>query len=141
MWVREYSKIYPGVKREAIWQIWADVNNWPKWDKELESCEMTAPFTKGSRFILKPIGGPKVEITLSEVIPNEKFTDYCQFFGAIMYDDHELIETPDGLLIKNTISVTGILSFIWVHLVAKKVANSVPKQMDALVERARSKHA
>jgi hypothetical protein len=56
-----------------------------------------------------------------------------------MYDDHELEETPEGLRISSTISVTGFLSFIWVNFVAKNVANSVPKQMDALVNLARSK--
>ncbi len=138
MWVKSYSKIYKDVKKSDIWRIWADVNNWPKWDKELEYCEMKAPFVEGSQFILKPFGGSKVKITLSEVVPNEKFTDYCKFLGATMYDAHELEETSDGVRITNTISVTGLLSFIWINLVAKNVANSVPKQMDELVNSARS---
>lgn len=138
MWVKSYSKVYPDVKKEAIWRLWADVNNWPTWDKELEYCQMDAPFTEGSQFILKPIKGPKVKITLSEVISHKKFTDYTQFPGAIMYDAHELEETPDGLRITSTITVKGFLSFIWRNLVAKKVAASVPKQMDALVELASS---
>lgn len=138
MWVKSYSKIYQGVKKEEIWQLWADVNNWPKWDKELEYCKMEAPFVKDSQFILKVVGGPKVKITLSEVIANEKFTDYCKFLGARMYDAHELEETKDGgVRITSTITVTGPLSFIWVNLVAKNVAHSVPKQMDALVDSVR----
>lgn len=137
MWIKSYSKTYPDLTREDVWRIWTDVNNWPKWDKELEYCEMKEAFKQGSQFILKPIGGPKVKIILSEVKVNEKFTDYCNFFGARMYDDHQLQETPEGLRITNTISVTGLLSFIWVHLVAKNVANSVPNQMDALVNMAR----
>lgn len=138
MWIKSYKKIYQGVKKEDIWRTWSDVNNWPKWDTELEYCKMDDMFTEGSQFILKPKGGPKVKITLSEVRPNEKFTDYCKFLGATMYDAHELEETPEGLRITNTITVTGPLSFIWVNLVAKNVANSVPKQMDALVDLASS---
>lgn len=141
MWVREYSKTYQGIKKEDIWQIWTDVNNWPKWDRELEYCKTEAPFIKGSRFALKPLGGPKVEIILSHVTPNKKFTVYCKFFGATMYDDHELEDTAHGLLIRNTITVTGLLSFIWWQIVAKKVANSIPKQMETLVEFAKSKNA
>jgi hypothetical protein len=133
MWVKSYSKIYQGVKKEDVWRIWSDVNNWPKWDEELEYCKMDNMFIEGSQFILKPKGGPKVKITLSEVKPDEKFTDYCQFPGATMYDAHELEETPDGLRITSIITVTGPLSFIWVNLVAKNVANSIPKQMDLLV--------
>ena len=134
MWIKSYSKIYQGVKKEDIWRIWSDVNSWPKWDKELEYCKMENMFTEGNQFILKPKGGPKVKITLCEVKPNEKFTDYCKFFGAIMYDAHELEEMQEGLRITNTITVTGPFSFIWVNLVAKKVANSIPTHMDALVD-------
>jgi hypothetical protein len=134
MWVKSYSKIYKGVKKEDIWRLWADVNNWPKWDKELEYCKMEGSFSEGNHFILKPIDGPKVRIILSEVINNKKFTDYAKFPGAIMYDSHELEETPNGLLITSTITVKGFLSFIWGRLVAKGVAASVPKQLDALVE-------
>lgn len=136
MWVKSYKKVYQGVTKMDVWRLWSDVNNWPKWDKELEYCKMENTFIEGSQFILKPKGGPKVTITLSEVIPNEKFTNYCKFLGATMYHAHELEETSDGLRITSTITVTGPLSFIWVNLVAKNVANSVPKQMDALVDSA-----
>ena len=134
MWIKSYSKTYQDVKKEDVWRLWSDVNNWPRWDTELEYCKMDAPFAQGSHFILKPNKGPKVKITLSEVITNKKFTDYTQFPGAIMYDAHELEETTNGLRITSTITVKGFLSFIWANLVAKNVAAGVPKQMDALVE-------
>jgi len=138
MWVKSYSKVYPGVKKEAIWHLWSDVKHWPTWDKELEYCQIDAAFVEGTQFVLKPIGGPKVKLTLSEVVPNKKFTDYCRFLGATMYDAHELEETPDGLRITNTITVTGLLGFLWVKLVASKVANTAPIPLDALVSLARA---
>jgi hypothetical protein len=138
MWIKSHSKIYKNVSKENIWLIWSDVNNWPKWDKELEYCKMDHSFVKGTQFILKPKSGPKVKITLSEVMPHRKFTDYCKFPGAIMVDDHELEETPEGVRITNTITVKGLLSFIWVRLVAKNVAKSIPINNDALVDLART---
>lgn len=137
MWVKSYSKVYPAVKKEDIWRLWADVNHWPKWDKELEYCQLESSFINGSQFILKPLGGPKIKITLSEVIINQKFTNYCNFFGAIMYVAHELKEIPEGLCITHVIRVTGPLRFIWVNLIAKNVAKSAPKHMDILVDLAR----
>lgn len=134
MWVKKFSKVYKGIQKEDVWNVWADVTNWPKWDKGLEYCDMKQSFIPGSQFILKPLGGPKVKITLSEVVPNKKFTDYCKFFGATMYDAHELDEVEEGLQITNTITVTGPLAFLWTHLVAKNVAMSVPEQTDNLVE-------
>ncbi|HEV2614677.1 MAG TPA: polyketide cyclase [Gammaproteobacteria bacterium] len=140
MWSRTFSKIYTGVTKEAIWAYWADVNHWPVWDRELEYCKMEKPFIAGTDFILKPKGGPNIKIILSTVIPNKQFTDYCKFIGATMFDDHVLEETSEGLRITNTITVTGWLSFIWVKLVARNVANAAPHQMDVLVNFARKKH-
>ena len=137
MWVRRFSKEYEGIFKEDVWNAWSDVNNWPKWDNELEYCDMKGDFVKGSQFILKPRGGPKVKITLSEVIPHEKFVDYCKFLGATMHDAHFLEDMPKGLRITNTITVTGPLAFLWVGLVAKNVAVSVPEQTDRLIEYAR----
>lgn len=137
MWVKKYSKVYPGVKKEDVWRLWSDVNNWPVWDKELEYCKMEGEFAAGTQFTLKPLHGPKVKITLSEVISNKSFTDYTQFPGAIMYDSHELEEMSQGLCIKSCITVTGFLGFLWVKLVAKNVAAGVPKQIEALVALAR----
>lgn len=139
MWVKSYNKTYSGIKREDIWRIWQDVNNWPLWDKELEYCKIEGDFKEGSKFILKPIGAPKVKITLSEVVTNIKFTDYCKFLGAVMYDSHQLDDTPEGVRITSTITVTGLFQFIWVKLVASKVANSVPKQIDSLVALVKSR--
>ena len=138
MWTKTYSKTYPNVTKEQIWQLWANVNNWPTWDKELDFCKMEGAFETGNQFILKPKGGPTVKIMLSEVIPHQKFTDYTKFFGATMYDAHELTETPAGLQITHTSTVAGILSFLWVKLVANNVAASIPNQTDALVALARS---
>lgn len=54
-----------------------------------------------------------------------------------MYDTHELEETKEGLCLTNTLKVTGSLGFLWIKLVAQNVADSVPQEMEALVERAR----
>ncbi len=140
MWVKMFSKVYQGVTKEEIWRVWVDVNNWPKWDRELEYCKLDNAFTEGNQFTLKVRGGPKLKIYLSKVEANKTFTDQCKFFGASMYDIHELEETSAGVRITNTIKVTGILRFIWVRLVARNVANSVPSQTDALVNYARRNH-
>jgi len=57
-----------------------------------------------------------------------------------MYDIHELEETNEGLKITSTIKVTGWLSYVWVFLVAKNVANSAPHEMESLVNLVRKNH-
>ena len=138
MWTQTYSKTFKNINKETIWQIWTDVNNWPKWHGDLDYCQMEGPFVVGNHFMLKPKGVKAVKIELTHIEEGRKFTDCTPFFGAKMYDTHELEETPDGLRLTNTLVVTGPLKFLWIKLVAQNVADSVPQEMGALVELARS---
>lgn len=139
MWVKTYKKCFANLKKEDIWQIWMDVNNWPQWDNELKFCKMTYNFSEGKSFLLKPQKGPIVTIKLLEVKHHEKFKATCNFPLAILYDEHKLEATPEGLCIIRTISITGFLSHLWIYLVGRKMVKMIPAQMDALAEYARLK--
>lgn len=141
MWSKSYSKVYQNLKKEDVWRIWADVDHYLRWHDDLDYCQLHGEFMVGSYFMLKPKGAPVVKVSIIELIENKKFVDCTQFFGARMFDIHELEETQEGLQIKNTIKVTGLLSFPWVQLVAKKVAASAPKEMDSLVKLLRVQYA
>jgi hypothetical protein len=140
MWWSTYSQTYPGVKREDIWQIWKDVNNWAAWHDDLDYCKLAGEFAVGNHFMLKPKNMKPVKIMITEMQEGYSFTDCTQFFGAKMYNTHSMKETPDGLEITNVVKVTGILKSLWVALVARKVANSIPDEMGNLVDLARQKH-
>jgi hypothetical protein len=138
MWVRTHSKLYTGVKKETIWRIWTDINNWPTWHGDLDSCTLEGPFKVGNHFMLKPKGMKPVKIVLTEINDGKSFTDCTSFFGAKMYDTHALEETPEGLLLTNKLLVTGPLAWIWIKLVAQHVADTIADENDALVKLARS---
>ena len=134
MWTRTYSKTFKNVEKEEIWRIWTDVNNWPKWHGDLDYCKMEDSFVVGKHFILKPKGVRPVKIIITEIDEGNKFTDCTSFFGAKMYDTHALEETPNGLQLTNILVVTGPLKWLWIKLVAQDVANTVPDEMEALIE-------
>jgi len=140
MWFKTHSKIYNNIRKEEVWQLWADVNNYLRWHDDLDYCKLDGQFVVGNHFMLKPKGAPAVKVEIIELVQYKKFVDCTKFWGAKMYDIHELEETNEGLRITNTIKVTGFLSFLWVQLVAKKVAHSAPKEMEALVNLARKGH-
>ncbi len=133
MWQKTTTKAYGGVRAADVWRLWADVNNWVAWHSDLDYCTMSGPFTAGNTFLLKPKGAPEFKLELTEVIDGRKFTDCTKFFGARMYDTHEVEKTGDGVRLTNTLKVTGLLSFIWVKLVAANVANTVPQENDELI--------
>lgn len=137
MWTRTYSKIFAGIKKEDIWRIWTDVNNWPSWHGDLDYCKLLGDFVVGNYFMLKPKGVNPVKIVLTDIKEGHHFTDCTTFFGAKMYDTHAMEDTVDGLKLTNKLVVTGPLKWLWIILVAKNVANTVPDEMEALVKLAR----
>lgn len=139
MWQKTYSKVYPGVKKETVWSLWEDVNNWTQWDPDIEYAKMTEPFQAGSHFVFKPKGAGEVKIQLVEVEKFKKFTDNFKFIGAQLFGTHEMEETHEGLKMTTTVKVTGPLRFIWVKLVATGIVDTIPEQMDSLIKLAKSR--
>lgn len=134
MWTKSYSIITDAVTKEQMWALFADINNWNKWDPGIDYTKMEGQFEKGNHFILKPKGGPEFNVDLIDVIPCKKFVDVTKLPLARMYDEHLFEETPDGLKITNTISVKGILWFIWVMLVAGKLVKAIPEDIKSQIK-------
>lgn len=140
MWSKTYSKTFQGIQKEDVWRIWTDVNSWSQWHGDLDYCKMEGSFEIGNHFMLKPKGMRAVKIILTEVNAGHSFTDCTSFPGAKMYDTHALEETTEGLKLTNTLVVTGPLKWLWIKLVAQNVANTVPAEMQSLVDLARTQH-
>lgn len=140
MWKKTYSKTFQDIKRQDVWRIWTDINNWTMWHSDLDYCKLEGEFVVGNHFFLKPKGTKPVKIMLTEINEGFSFTDCTSFFGAQMYDTHAMEETADGLIITNTLVVTGPLRCLWIKLVAQNVAYSVPEETEALVSLARNLH-
>ncbi|PPE03471.1 polyketide cyclase [Holospora curviuscula] len=140
MWTRTYSKTFQGLKREDIWRIWTDINNWPTWHGDLDYCKLEGDFKVGNHFFLKPKGVQPVKIVLTEINEGYSFTDCTSFFGTKMYDIHAMEETVDGLKLTNKLVVTGPLKWLWIKLVAQNVADTIAEETENLVKLARSLH-
>lgn len=140
MWTRTYSKTFQGLKREDIWRILTDINNWPTWHGDLDYCKIDGDFKVGNHFFLKPKGVQPVKIVLTEINEGYSFTDCTSFFGAKMYDTHAMEETVDGLKLTNKLVVTGPLKWLWIKLVAQNVADTIAEETENLVKLARSLH-
>lgn len=129
MWTRSHTITTKEASKEQLWKLFADVNNWHSWDEGIEFAKMEGRFEKGNHFILKPKGGPKVKIELIEATENKSFTDLTRFPLAKMFGNHRFEETPEGLKVTTTMTVTGPLGFLWRKLVAQDIVNSLPQEM------------
>ena len=133
MWQGSCSRVFKGVKKEAVWQVLTDVNNWKRWDPDIEYIRMESDFVVGNFFMLKPKGAPCFKIRLIEVEKGKAFTDCVHFIGAKMYGRIEMVEENDGLRLTTTVKVTGILGFLWRKLVAEDVIKAEPQKMENIV--------
>jgi hypothetical protein len=137
MWQTTHEATIPGLDKEAIWAAWADVDRWHEWQDDIEFARLKDTFREGGRFVLKPKGGPRVEIELLRVARLQGFTDLTRFPLARMYGMHDMKETADGVKLTVTIRVEGPLGWLWRKIVAQKVADDAPKQMASLVAHVR----
>lgn len=137
MWTRSYSVVTKDVTKEQMWKLLADVNNWHTWDAGVEFAHLEGKFEKGNHFTFQPKGGPKLKIGILEAVENKNFTDLTNFPLAKMYGEHLLEETPEGLKITTTMKVQGVLGFLWRKLVAQKIVDDLPEDMQQQINTAK----
>lgn len=138
MWTRSHSIVTKDVTKEQMWRLFADVNNWHIWDEGVEFAKLEGKFEKGNFFTLRPKGGPNVKVELLETVENKSFLDVTKFPLAKMYDQHTFEEVSNGLKITNTITVKGILGFVWRKIVAQKIVDNLPTDMQQQINQAKN---
>ena len=138
MWIRTYSIVTKEVTREQMWKLFANVNNWHTWDEGTESAKLEGNFEIGNFFILKPKGGPKVKVELLATVENQMLIFGTKFPLAKMYDRRAFEETSEGVKFTSSIIVTGILGFIPRMIVARKIVENLPKDMQHQIKSAKN---
>ena len=136
MWSSHHT-IVTDVAKEAIWQIWADVDNWRLWDEAVEACELSGEFKTGARFTLKPVGGPAVAGVVTDCQPNRSFADVTSLPLAKMEFVHELVDVAGGVQLTHGVNISGPLSFVWARVIGKKTVAGLPSAMNNLVRLAK----
>ena len=138
MWTKSHSIVTKEVTKEQMWKLFADVNNWHIWDEGIEFAKMEGEFEKGNFFTLRPKGGPNVKVELLETVENKSFLDVTKFPLAKMFDNHTFEETPNGLKLTTTMKVEGLLGFVWRKMVAQKIVDTLPEDMQQQIKTAKN---
>lgn len=121
-----YSHTTTEVTKEQIWRLMSDVNRWKEWDLTVEDSHLEGGFKAGSYFTLKPVKAPRVKIRLAEVRAPQYFKDETKFPLATMTGEHWYEETPRGLKVTVTMTMTGMLSWLWNKLVMQDIVTHLP---------------
>ncbi|MFF7240870.1 polyketide cyclase [Streptomyces collinus] len=89
MWEYEHS-IETSAAPEAIWRLWADVENWGTWNAEIEKIETDGPFVAGTQITMTPPGDDPVLLRIAEAVEDELFVDEARFDGLLLRTVHRI---------------------------------------------------
>ena len=123
-----------------IWSIYEDLGSWPLWDKDVEYAYIVdSSFKQGTKGVLKPKGGPKVNLVFSEVIPNNSFTTISSLPLTKLIFSHRLEKTKTGKTrITHHIDMKGLLSPLFALLIGLKIKAGLLDAMKNLASLAES---
>jgi hypothetical protein len=89
MWEYENS-IETSAQPEAIWRLWADVENWSVWNAEIEKIEISGPFAAGTQIAMTPPGDRPIFLVIAEAVENELFVDEARFDDLLLRTTHRI---------------------------------------------------
>jgi uncharacterized protein YndB with AHSA1/START domain len=95
MWTTEHS-IETTAAPDVIWRAWAEVQEWPRWNGDIDRIELTGPFTQGSTITMSPPAQEPVLLRIAEVVPGKQFVDEADVGGTIVRTTHRLERLGDG---------------------------------------------
>ncbi|MFJ6663125.1 MULTISPECIES: polyketide cyclase [unclassified Streptomyces] len=107
MWDYEHS-IETSATPEAIWRVWADVENWGTWNAEIEKIEINGPFAAGTQITMTPPGDDPVLLLIAEAVEDELFVDEARFNGLLLRTTHRIDRIDqDRIRVVYRMEITG----------------------------------
>ncbi len=109
----------------AIYAIYADVPNWPRWDPDTKAATLEGPFAVGTRGKLTPSKGNTVPMVLTFADPVRGFTVESRIPLLLrMVFEHELIARgPSETEVIHRVTLSGPLSWL--------IGPALKRQLDA----------
>lgn len=115
----------------SVMDAYRKVDSWPAWDPEVKDVRLSRGLTPGSRGWLVPREGPRAKIEVSEVRPNG-FVVTGQLPLCRMIFDHVVEDAGDHMLVRHSVRLEGLLSFVFRKPVEGAFHKSLPASLNGL---------
>lgn len=122
---------------EVIFDIYADVQNWPNWDPDTKRANIDGPFQVGSRGRLTPTKGNTIPMVLTQVVTAKCFTVESRTPLFRLLFEHELAPLPGATEVVHRVTLSGLLSIVLGPILAKQLNSGLPvtlRNLKALAE-------
>lgn len=118
---------------EAVFALWADVENWPAWDASLIAATLEGPFAAGTTGTLHPQGLPEpIAFALTAVEPGAGFADETRLGPIVLRFQHRVERRRAGSRIVVSVEAEGPDA----DQVGPAVAEDLPETVAALADAA-----
>jgi uncharacterized protein YndB with AHSA1/START domain len=136
MWSTEHT-IDTTAAPEQVWQLWANVEEWPEWNVDIERIELDGAFAPDGRIVMTPFGEEPVELRIAEAIAPEVFVDEADF-GAVVVRTIHRVDRCDGERSRITyrMEITGPEADTLGPQIGPAISDDFPQTLAALAERA-----
>lgn len=119
---------------EQIWKVWADVENWKKWDPEIEIARIDGPFRTGTTGSTQFKGTPLFKTLLTKVDPLKCVVQeaYLTFAKVVSY---QTMRHAAGITrVTFRVEVRGPLSLFYACLLNRFIKKKIPLEMEEMLK-------
>jgi uncharacterized protein YndB with AHSA1/START domain len=120
--------------RAHFWQIWTDVNGWPRWDTPLKAATLEGELRTGATGSLTTKNGQTSSFTITECQPMQSYTFRTNLPGATLTVQRSITcEHDDGRLeFTHRVRFTGALAGVFAAMLGPGFMRQLPEVMHEL---------
>ena len=136
MWNAHYETT-TDVPAEILFRAISNIRAWPEWDRGLESVRIEGAVQEGSRFVLKPRGGPNVRMSIEQLRFPSRMVDVAHLPLAKLRTSHEFLQVGNETTVRFSVQLSGLLGLFWRKVIGEKQLHEAPAQTASFIEYAR----
>lgn len=125
-----------GANREAVWELWMDIESWPKWASPIKKVEKLTPghVKAGTRAKIHADGGPAATWEVTDVRPAEFFEWGTKVRGVQVTAGHLIQPAEQGVTVTLNLEYGGIMSHLLRPLLMRTARRNVSAEAIGLKE-------
>lgn len=119
-----------------VWDAWADVESYPRWDPREEDLRLDTPFADGATGYSKQHGNPGGPFRIVDLQPGKGWTTPCPLPRGELQIVHSLVpgDDPATTTIIKTYVVKGPLSLVFRLWYGRRIRATQPASFVALAD-------
>lgn len=120
---------------ERVWELYADVNEWLKWDSNLKNVTLNGNFSIGSTGIIEVVNQPSIPYTIIDVQENVSFCTKTTIPSLCeIYFNHVITVVDEKCTIKHSVELKDCKSNEQSVIFLQQLFSDVPRAVLTIKE-------